>query len=221
MKLYSGHLSVFGMKAEIAAFEKGLAVDVELVPSSIAEGYEPKHPEVVRVNPKREVPVLIDGDLELFDSTQIFEYFEALRPEPALWPAEPRARARARLLELTIDEIFFPNVVQLFPKNRAASGEAVAEHALAAIHASYYDFERRLEKQGRFLLGSFTYADITLLAAQFMAEAVGATLPAALERLQAWREGLLKRPSAQPIARAVDYLKSAGLVLSSYARLVS
>jgi len=55
--------------------------------------YEPKHAEVVRINPKRQVPVLIHGELEIFDSTQIFEYFEDLQSEPALWPAGAAARA--------------------------------------------------------------------------------------------------------------------------------
>jgi hypothetical protein len=59
---------------------------------------------------KRQVPVLVDGDIEIFDSTQIFEYFE---PHPPLWPAEPAARARARLLELKSDEVFFPHVIRL------------------------------------------------------------------------------------------------------------
>ena len=89
---------MFGAKAEIAAHEKKLAFDLIMVPFEMKTLYEPKHPEVLRINPKRQVPVLIDGDLEIFDSTQIFEYFESIEPEPALWPGEPRARARARLL---------------------------------------------------------------------------------------------------------------------------
>jgi len=47
---------------------------------------------VVRINPKQQVPVLVHGDLEIFDSTQIFEYLEDLVPAPALWPSEARAR---------------------------------------------------------------------------------------------------------------------------------
>ena len=35
-----------------------------MVPFEMKTLYEPKHPEVVRINPKRQVPVLIDGDLE-------------------------------------------------------------------------------------------------------------------------------------------------------------
>jgi glutathione S-transferase len=40
---------------------------------------------VVRIRPKQQVPVLLHGDLEIFDSPQIFEYLEDLVPEPALW----------------------------------------------------------------------------------------------------------------------------------------
>src|SRR6266511_6413405 len=95
MKLYSGPLSMFGAKAEIAAHEKGLAFELVMVPFEMKTLYQPKHPEVLRINPKRQVPVLIDGDVEIFDSTQIFEYLEHTRPEPALWPLDPVARARA------------------------------------------------------------------------------------------------------------------------------
>jgi len=48
-----------------------------------------------------------------FDSTQIFEYFEHIEPHPPLWPADPAARAQARLLELKSDEVFFPHVIRL------------------------------------------------------------------------------------------------------------
>src|SRR3546814_4861047 len=80
--------------------------------------YSPKHPEVERINPKRQVPVLVHRsnggpDLELFDSTQIFEYLEDLAPDPALWPREAAARARARQLELLSDEVYFPHIIRL------------------------------------------------------------------------------------------------------------
>src|SRR3546814_3236712 len=74
--LYSGPLSMFGAKAEIAAREKGLRFELVMVPFAMATLYSPKHPEVERINPKRQVPVLVHRsnggpDLELFDSTQI------------------------------------------------------------------------------------------------------------------------------------------------------
>src|SRR4029079_1437345 len=74
--LYTGPLSMFGAKAQIAALEKGLDFELVMVPFDFDALYTPKHPEVLRINPKRQVPVLVHGDLEIFDSTQIFEYLE-------------------------------------------------------------------------------------------------------------------------------------------------
>ena len=76
IRLYSGPLSMFGMKAEIALKEKGIAADVVMVPFAMRTLYQPKHPEVLRINPKAQVPVLLHDGLEIFDSTQIFEYLE-------------------------------------------------------------------------------------------------------------------------------------------------
>jgi len=115
MKLYSGPVSMFGAKAQIALAEKGLEFELEMVPFQLwaASRYDPVHPEVARVNPKKQVPVLIDGETEIFDSTQIFEYLEDLRPDPPQWPASNRDRARARQLEMRPDEVFFPNYPRL------------------------------------------------------------------------------------------------------------
>src|SRR6187551_1980873 len=90
--LYSGPLSMFGAKAQIAFLETGVDFNLVLVPFDFDTLYTPRHPEVLRINPKQQVPVLVDGDLELFDSTQIFEYLEDRWPEPPLWPHEPQAR---------------------------------------------------------------------------------------------------------------------------------
>src|SRR5262249_34838630 len=113
MKLYSGPLSMFGAKAEIAAHEKGIAFELEMVAFSQEKGYAPKHPEVRTTNPRARVRVLLGGAREIFDSTQVFESLEARSPAPPLWPRDPAERARARLLELKSDEMFFPHVIRL------------------------------------------------------------------------------------------------------------
>src|SRR5690348_4434900 len=137
IRLYSGPLSMFGAKAEIAALEKGLDFDLVMVPFDMARLYEPKHPEVLRINPKAQVPVLVHGAVEIFDSTQIFEYLEDLRPEPALWPRSPEGRATARLLELTSDEVFFPPVVRLMGLQERMQDPAAVAACDALAH--YYE----------------------------------------------------------------------------------
>ena len=63
MKLYSGPLSLFSRKVEIALHEKGLAFERIMVRFTQTEGYHPKHPDVLAANPRGQVPVLVDGDL--------------------------------------------------------------------------------------------------------------------------------------------------------------
>src|ERR1700748_2465269 len=137
MKLYSGPLSMFGAKAEIALHEKGIDFELVMVPFEMKTLYQPKHPEVARINPKRQVPVRVDsgpgGDLEIFDSTQVFEYTETIQPAPALWPPEPKARARARLLELKSDEVYFPPIVRLMGLQATPDDPAAVEARAAAV----------------------------------------------------------------------------------------
>ena len=52
---------MFGAKVQIAALEKGLDFDLVMVPYDSRLGYQPKHPEVLRINPKAQVPVLLHG----------------------------------------------------------------------------------------------------------------------------------------------------------------
>jgi glutathione S-transferase len=163
MKLFTGPLSMFGAKVQIAALEKGVAFELIMVPFDRHDTYEPKHPEVVRINPKRQVPVLIDGDVELFDSTQIFEYLEDLIPSPPLWPAEVPARARARQLEHMSDEVFFPHVIRLMGLQHDMQS-AVAVAACMACARFYEEMERALG-QDDFLAGPYSFADIAFYMA--------------------------------------------------------
>ena len=52
-----------------------------------------------KLSPLRRIPVLVDGDLVLTDSTVICEYLEDLKPDPPVYPKDVRDRARARWLE--------------------------------------------------------------------------------------------------------------------------
>ena len=201
MKLYSGPLSMFGAKAEIAAHEKGIDVELVMVPFEMATLYEPKHPEVLRINPKRQVPVLIDGDLEIFDSTQIFEHFEMICPAPALWPAEPTARARARLLEHKSDEVYFPPIVRLMGLQNTPD-DPIAVEARAAAHAFYDEMERTIGAQ-EWLAGAYSYADIAFYMAQLFGARMGAPMDERHPRLQAWRDRMSARPAVARVAGAM------------------
>lgn len=198
MKLLTGPVSLFGAKVLIAAAEKGIALEVENVPFAFGqERPYPGHGEVDRINPKRQVPVLIDQQLELFDSTLINEYFEDLYPEPALWPAEPRSRAAARLIELKADEIWFPKLRRLGDFT-ATPDEAEAKVALAEALDAYSDMDRTLAGRS-WMAGAFSYADIAVYVTVLMGAFHRALIPADLTGLSAWRRRMDERPSVRGV----------------------
>lgn len=207
IKLYTAPLSMFGMKVEIALREKGLSFERVSVPYNPVDGYHPKHPDVVRINPKRQIPVLRHGDVELFDSTQIFEYLEDLAPDPPLWPRAVGARARARQLEHKSDEVYFPHVIKLM----GLQGDLTNTSATAAIDGArtYYAEMEALLSGRQFLLDTFTYADIAFYMAQLFGERMGARLTTDTPRLIDWRAKITQRASVRlTLVPFVDFLRT-------------
>lgn len=205
IRLFSAPLSMFGMKAHIAALEKGLAVEVVMVPFTAGHRYEPKHPDVLRINPKGQVPVLIHDSVEIFDSTQIFEYLEDLVPTPALWPADIPTRALARQLEMKSDEVFFPHVIRLMGLQDSLDG-APALAACAAAAGYYLEMDARLTGRD-YLAGPYSFADIAFFMAQIFAERMGVPMTDATPALLQWRDRMTARPAVRSVMQPlVAYL---------------
>lgn len=218
MKLYSGPVSLFSRKVEIALAEKGLEFDREMVPFTQTSGYSPKHPAVLAGNPKGQVPVLVDGDLTLFDSTLILEYLEDAYPTPALYPAGAAERARCRLLELYADEILLQPVRALMyrtepaspDRKRQAQRQAEAKRAEEVILDHYAELERRLEGRA-FACGSFSVADIALFMTVLFALRLNGPRLDGFPSLAAWHDRVATRPSA---AKVVSEIAAADRELS-------
>jgi glutathione S-transferase len=206
---------MFGAKAEIALREKGVAFELEMVSFTSDHRYEPKHGQVLRVNPKAQVPVLVDGAVDVFDSTQVFEYLEDTKPEPPLWPADPVGRVRARQLELIADEVLFPPVQRLMGLGRVREKPEWGE-ARDTIEACYDRLEAALA-EGDYLAGSYSYADIAAFMTQFFAARWDVPMSAARPRLTAWRRRMEARPAVAAVWGAMcDFLRSTGLPIPLY-----
>jgi glutathione S-transferase len=207
--LCSGPLSMFGAKVQIAALEKGLDFDLVMVPYSSELGYSPTHPEVLRVNPKRQVPVLVHGNLDIFDSTQIFEYLEDLKPSPALWPSDIRDRANARRLEHQSDEVYFPHIIRLMGLQKDL-GNPVAVASIDAAARYYAQMESSLSENS-WLAGGFSFADIAFYMAALFGERQGAPITSATPRLLQWRTRMTRRPAVRAVVGAMaSWLSAAG-----------
>ncbi len=197
-RLYSGPLSMFGAKVQIAALEKGIDFELVMVPFDFHALYTPKHPEVLRVNPKRQVPVLVHDGVEIFDSTQIFEYLEDLQPDPPLWPRDRAARAIARRMELESDEIYFPHIIKLMSLQKELEG-AAAQEAIAAAIAWSRALDAQMAAREWVAADQLTYADIAYYMASFFGERLGAPWPADVARLHAWRARMTQRPAVRAV----------------------
>jgi glutathione S-transferase len=219
MKLYSGPLSLFSRKVEIALHEKGLAFERVQVAFSQTKGYSPKHPDVLAANPKGQVPVLIDGDLTLYDSTLILEYLEDAYPEPALYPKTVKERARCRLLDLFADEVMLVPLRALMhrtePQPADLQGwtekEARAREAEAVLDKYHADLDRRLGASD-FFCGAFSAADIAVFMTVFWARRLGGPSLNGHKALASWYARLGERP---PVARVTAEIRAADRALSA------
>jgi glutathione S-transferase len=203
LTLYSGPLSLFSAKSRVALAEKGLEHELIQVGWSRSDRYIPHHPEVARLNPKREVPVLIDGDVTVYDSTLIFEYLEERYPEPPLYPTGAALRTRCRQQESAADEIWFPHVWDLietrfYPSAGGSETEQRAVDAQNALINLFEDFDGQLADR-EYYCGSFSVADIGTFIFANTAATLGVPLPEHAANLKRWFDRVAQRPSVSQI----------------------
>ena len=202
MHLYSGPLSLFGRKVEIALREKGVPYTCTMVPFTQTEGYAPKHQAVLAANPKGQVPVLVDGDVTLYDSTVILEYIEDKYPEPRLYPRDASSRALCRLAELEAGEVLLLPVRKLMfrtePPGPDTARRDAQEREAAAAEPAIIENHRKLDArlQGRdFLLGEFSVADIATFLTVLYTVRNGGPGVSRHRNLRRWYETLAARPA--------------------------
>jgi glutathione S-transferase len=109
------------------------------------------------------VPVLIDGDVRVWESLAILEYIAEKFPAARLWPDDPAARAHARAISSEMHAGFLP-LRRLCPMNMwrpVKKRELTPEVAVnvARIDALWSDCRTRFGRGGPFLFGTFGAAD--------------------------------------------------------------
>src|SRR5690348_8481921 len=93
MRVIGSYVSPYVRKVLACLNLKGLAYEIDpITPFFGDEAFG-------RLSPLRRIPVLIDGDLSLCDSSVICAYLDEAYPERPLLPSDPKHRARARWLE--------------------------------------------------------------------------------------------------------------------------
>jgi glutathione S-transferase len=109
------------------------------------------------------VPVLIDGDVTVWDSLAIIEYAAERFPQARLWPEDRASRAYARSISAEMHSGFaaLRNEcgMNLHRPVGAIPLSAQARADIARIQQIWTDCRKRYGKSGPFLFGAFSGAD--------------------------------------------------------------
>jgi glutathione S-transferase len=198
--LYATDVSLYCAKVAIALEHKGAAYERRAPP-----GGSYRSAEYRAIVPAGTLPAIDDGGFVLSESDAIIEYLEETRGGPALLPAAPRARARARYASRIHDLRLEPRVRALFPFVGAANGGGAdtvvgalrdAIGALAGLIAP-----SPLAAGKDFSLGDCGWAPTFFLADRLVA-ALGAPAPAYDAQTLRWREALDAVPAVRKVMSA-------------------
>jgi len=125
---------------------------------------EPNFKKALRSHSKSaKVPVLIDGDREIWDTLAIIEYLFELRPEAGLWPLDQAARAKARSIAAEMHSSFgalrgsMPmNIRKSLP---GLGREPGVQEDIDRITEIWRDCRSAAADNGDFLFGAWSAAD--------------------------------------------------------------
>jgi len=105
LTLYYGSGSPYAWRAQLALEHKALPYELKVLSFSAGDT---RKPEFVALNPRHQVPVLVDGDFTLYESNAIVEYIDEAYPGRGapLFPGDAKTRALSRRMILEVDNYY-------------------------------------------------------------------------------------------------------------------
>lgn len=161
MKIVIGNknYSSWSLRGWLALKLTGAAFEEVLIPLDTPGTHE----AILAHSPAVRVPVLIDGDIAVWDTLAIVEYLAETFPQAGLWPADATARAHARSIVAEMHSGFgalrgyYPMNIRRTPAARPPHADAEAD--VARIQAIWSEARARFGGDGDFLFGAFSAAD--------------------------------------------------------------
>ena len=171
--------------------------------------------QLASLSPTGKVPLLVDGDLRIWDSLAIAEYLAESYPDKHLWPQERSARARARSVVAEMHSGFVPlrsacgmNIEAHLPEMGALIWRDNAGVRADVARLVQMWSELLQEFGGPMLFGNFSIADAFYAPVCMRLRTFALPLPApiaayvqrvqALPGVRAWIEGALAEQDFRP-----------------------
>jgi glutathione S-transferase len=200
LTLYAHPFSSYCQKVLIALYENGTPFRLRILGAGDAEAAA----EFAALWPLKRMPVLVDGDRTVVETTIIIEHLGLYHPGPArLIPADLREALDVRMMDRFFDNYLMTPMQKIVfdrirsEENRDAQGVAEAR---ALLDTAYRWLDTTMAGREWAAGGAFSLADCAAAPALFYADWVH-PIPDALAHARAYRHRLLARPS---FARAVD-----------------
>jgi glutathione S-transferase len=164
VQIIGGYLSPYVRKVLVVLDLKGIPYEIDpIVPFFGNDRFS-------QLSPLRRIPVLVDNDVTIADSSVICQYLEDRKPQPALYPPNIADRARARWLEEYADSRMGEVIIwQLFNQvviKPNVWGEqtdtSVVEKTLRDDMPRVLDYLETQVPAAGFIFGSVSIADISI-----------------------------------------------------------
>ena len=201
LRLHHLPLCPYSRKVRLALREKNLVAElVEVEPWKAEDDF-------FALNPAGEVPILVDGDAVIADSTAICEYLEEVYPDPPLLGRDTRERTETRRLVAWFDSKFAREVSDLLWREKLVKrwkrqgfprSELVREGSQNIRgHLAYIDY---LYESRKWLAGDvLTLADLAAAAHLSVLDYMGDVPWAEASGARDWYAKMKSRPAMRPV----------------------
>ncbi len=203
MKLYNANLSPNALRVRAVANELG--IDLEIIDVDMRNG-ENKTASYLAINPNGKVPVLIDGDLVLWESRAINAYLASLKGK--LYPQDPKKRA-------VVDQWTYWHAVHLGPATQRVVFERLLKKMFGMGEPDEKAIEPSLKELAQFLpildanladkdwvAGELSLADFAVASTFVYRKGARITLDET-PHITAWLARMEARPSWQAAAAPI------------------
>jgi glutathione S-transferase len=197
-QLHAHPFSSYSWKVLIALYENETPFELKLLEDSGSWA------ELERLWPIRLMPVLVDGDRTVIETSIIIEYLAMYHSGPvSLIPSDPDRALQVRFLDRLFDNHVMTPMQKIVADRMRPEGErdarGVAE-ARARLDKAYRWIEENVPEGGWAMGENFTMADCAAAPSLFYADWVH-PIPDTCPNARSYRARLLARPS---VAKAVD-----------------
>jgi glutathione S-transferase len=154
--------SAWSLRAWLFLRESGVAFEEIRIPLFTAEFAE----TVARYSPTGRVPVLLDGDLRIWDTMSIIEYVRERHPQAVGWPEGMATRAEARSIAAEMHSGFLairdelPLNVRLRRRCDELALSRTAQRQIERVRSIWGACRQRFHEAGPWLFGAFSIADV-------------------------------------------------------------